>query len=56
MKITGARAGRFIDAPQEDIIGVLLFGPDRGLAKERANLLAKKFCDNPDDALSLIHI
>ena len=52
MKITGARAGRFIDAPQEDIIGVLLFGPDRGLTKERANLLAKKFCDNPDDAFA----
>ena len=52
MKITGTRAGRFIDSPQADIIGVLLYGPDRGLAKSRANQLAQKFCDNPDDAFA----
>jgi len=52
MKITGARAGKFIQAPQSDIIGVLLYGPDRGLAKERANLLAKKYIPNPDDAFA----
>lgn len=52
MKITGARAGRFIQSPQDDIIGVLLYGPDRGLAKERANQLAKSYCANPDDAFA----
>ncbi len=52
MKLTGTRATRFISAPQVDIIGVLLFGPDRGLAKERANQLAKTYCANPDDAFA----
>jgi len=52
MKLTGTRASRFISAPQSDIIGVLLFGPDRGLVKERANQLAKLYCANPDDAFA----
>ena len=52
MKLTGTRATRFITTPQSDIIGVLLFGPNRGLAKERANSLAKHYCPNPDDAFS----
>lgn len=34
------------------MIGVLFFGPDRGLVKERAESLIKKFSDNPDDAFS----
>jgi len=52
MKLTGTRAARFITAPQDGIIGALLFGPDRGLAKERANKLAKIYCANPDDAFA----
>ena len=52
MKLTGTRATRFISAPQTDIIGVLFYGPDRGLAKERANQLAKSYCSNPEDAFA----
>ena len=52
MKLTGTRATRFITAPQADIIGILFYGPDRGLAKERANQLAKSYCTNPDDAFA----
>ena len=52
MKLTGNRATRFLTDPQSDIIGVLLFGPDRGLVKERANKLSKTYCDNPDDAFA----
>jgi len=52
MKITGARANKFISAPQADIIGVLLFGPDRGLVKERGGLLTKYYLPNPDDAFA----
>ena len=52
MKLTGARAAKFIQAPQADIIGVLLYGPDRGLVKERGGLLTKYYLPNPDDAFA----
>ena len=61
MKITGARQKRFLDNPPADLIGVLLFGPDRGLAKTRAQALAKALVPDaddtfgaPDDAFGLI--
>jgi len=56
MKITGARAARFLDKPPDDIIGVLLFGPDRGLVRERAQALAKLFISNPDDAFAVTQL
>lgn len=52
MKLTGARANKFVSAPQADIIGVLLYGPDRGLVKERGGLLTKYYLPNPDDAFA----
>ncbi|MEP3889117.1 MAG: DNA polymerase III subunit delta [Hellea sp.] len=52
MKLTGARAAKFVQAPQADIIGVLLYGPDRGLVKERSGLLTKYYLPNPDDAFA----
>lgn len=52
MKLTGGRITRFLEAPPADIIGVLFFGPDRGLAKERSDTLIRKFVDNPDDAFA----
>lgn len=56
MKITGARAARFLDKPPSDIIGVLLFGPDRGLVRERAQALAKLFIKDPDDAFAVTQL
>lgn len=50
MKLSGARATRFIEKPAEDIIGVLLFGPDRGLVKARSLALTKTYMPNADDA------
>jgi len=52
MKITGGRVNSFLNNPPSDIIGVLFFGPDRGLVKERAEALIQKFSDNPDDAFT----
>lgn len=49
MKITGSRVSGFLNTPPSDLIGVLFFGPDRGLVKERAEALIKKFSSNPDD-------
>lgn len=56
MKITGARAARFLEKPPEDIIGVLLFGPDRGLVRERAQALAKLFIADPNDAFAVTQL
>lgn len=50
MKLTGARATRFLKSPPADIIGVLLYGPDRGLVKARSLALSQVFMPNPDDA------
>lgn len=56
MKITGARANRFLTAPPDDIIGVLLFGPDRGLVRERGADLAQLFITDPSDAFAVTQI
>lgn len=56
MKITGSRAPRFLSSPPDDIIGVLLFGPDRGLVRERAKALAAKFIKDPSDAFAVTQI
>lgn len=52
MKLTGGRADRFVASPPDDILGVLLFGPDRGLVQERGQALVRQFVDDPDDAFS----
>jgi len=48
MKITGARQNRFLSAPPADILGVLLFGPDRGRVKSRGAALAKIIVPDAD--------
>ena len=53
MKLSGSRAEKYLAAPPPDSLGVLLFGPDRGLARERANLVAKAFLPDADDAFGL---
>ena len=51
MKITGTRQNSFLKSPPLDIIGVLFFGPDRGLAKIRAAELAQKFLSDDGDSV-----
>ncbi len=48
MKITGSRQDRFLGSPPEEIIGVLLFGPDRGRVKSRGAALAHVFVPDVD--------
>ena len=52
MKITGARIDKFISAPPDNIKGTLFFGPDRGLVKERSELLARQFISDPSDVFA----
>lgn len=48
MKITGSRQDRFLAAPPPDVIGVLLFGPDRGRVKSRGAALSQIFVPDVD--------
>ena len=49
MKITGNRITSFLKSPYHDFIGTLLYGPDRGLVKERGKILAKAYSLDKDD-------
>jgi DNA polymerase-3 subunit delta len=49
MKLAGARAASFLKTPDPKIRAVLLFGPDAGLVRERADLLAGFVCPDLRD-------
>jgi DNA polymerase-3 subunit delta len=49
VKLTGAKVDRFLTAPDPGILAVLLYGPDSGLVRERAELLMRHVLDNPND-------
>lgn len=49
MKLTGARIESFVRRPPADIAAALVFGPDRGLVRERADALASTVVDDPSD-------
>ncbi|MEM7727747.1 MAG: DNA polymerase III subunit delta [Pseudomonadota bacterium] len=50
MKVTGARQARFLSQPPHDLVGALLFGPDRGLVKARAAALIATLAPDIDPA------
>ncbi len=56
MKIAGARQDSFINAPDPAMACVLLYGPDRGLVRERALKLAKSIVEDPDDPFRVVEI
>jgi DNA polymerase-3 subunit delta len=49
MKLSGARIESFLRRPDPGIRGVLLFGPDAGLVRERAENLARTVCPDLRD-------
>lgn len=49
MKVRPAEAESFLAAPAEGIHGVLLYGPDSGLVRERAHALTKCIAGRTDD-------
>ncbi|MEE9347288.1 MAG: DNA polymerase III subunit delta [Robiginitomaculum sp.] len=53
MKLTGGRADRYCTNPPADTLGALFYGPDRGLARERAQKLASRFVPDIDDAFNV---
>ena len=56
MKITGARQESFIASPDAGIACVLLYGPDRGLVRERARRLGKGVVEHIDDPFRVIEL
>ncbi|MGJ8560556.1 MAG: DNA polymerase III subunit delta [Litorimonas sp.] len=50
MKVTGARQDRFLSQPPRDLLGALLFGPDRGLVKARSAALITTLAPDVDPA------
>ena len=49
MKISGSRINQFLRQPGPDVAAVLLFGPDRGLVRERAEALVMTVVDDLAD-------
>ena len=56
MKVTAARADQFIRSLNPQVKSVLVYGPDAGLARERAEILIKNFVGSLDDPFSNIEI
>ncbi len=56
MKITGARQESFIAAPDAGIACILLYGPDRGLVRERALRLGKGVVEQIDDPFRVVEL
>ena len=52
MKLSGGRVDKYCSQPPAETLGALIYGPDRGLVRERAQLLARKFVSDIDDAFN----
>lgn len=55
MKLNGGKAEAFLRSPQDNVRGILLFGPDSGLIRERGKALVSHFADS-DDPFSITEI
>src|SRR5712691_8070383 len=49
MKLAGGRVEAFLRRPDPDIRAVLLYGPDAGLVRERAEAVARTVCPDLRD-------
>ncbi|MBF0251845.1 MAG: DNA polymerase III subunit delta [Alphaproteobacteria bacterium] len=56
MKLTGAKVEAFLRAPGADARAILVFGPDEGLVRERAQILAKTVIDDLNDPFRAVEI
>ena len=53
MKATGRDIAARLAKPDRDLTAWLIYGPDRGLVRERANALAKMLVEDPDDPFNV---
>ncbi|MCP5368821.1 MAG: DNA polymerase III subunit delta [Hyphomicrobiales bacterium] len=56
MKLTGARLDRFLAAPDPDVACVLVYGPDQGLVRERADALARHVVADAADPFRVVEL
>jgi DNA polymerase III subunit delta len=49
MKLAGSRVAAFLQRPDPDIRAVLVYGPDEGLVRERAAIIARTVCADLSD-------
>jgi len=54
MKIQASRLSSFLSKPDPAVRVILVYGPDAGLVRERANLLAQKIVPDPNDPFCAI--
>jgi DNA polymerase III subunit delta len=56
MKISAGQADRFVQDPGREIDAVLLYGPDSGLVRERAQILARSVVEDLSDPFLVTEI
>ena len=56
MKITGRRVAGFLERPDPRLRCVLLYGPDQGLARERADILTRGVVENVRDPFLVVEL
>jgi len=56
MKITGAKINPFLKSPPPEMIAVLVYGPDQGLVRERADALSRLVVDDPNDPFRAVEM
>ena len=56
MKISGSRLTSFLRQPGPEIAGVLLFGPEQGLARERGDVIAKTVVEDLSDPFRVVEL
>ncbi len=56
MKIAGDKVRTFLSRTDPDIVGILVYGPDRGLVRERADKIVGNAVDDPSDPFRVSEI
>lgn len=56
MKITPAKVKGFLAKPDTAVLAILIFGPDRGLVRERAKALGKTVLDDLNDPFRVVEL
>ena len=55
-KLAAARIDAFLKAPDRATRAALIYGPDAGRVRERAEILARAICDDPKDAFRVAEL
>ncbi len=56
MKLAAGRVEAFLRHPDPTVCGVLIYGPDRGLVRERADALSRSVAGDPPDPFRLCEL